>query len=212
MFSKDQRMYPNRGLGRIKPSVCPVSLSKRSMTHTPSKIWSAPTSKTLAFNNLDLQLNSSWHLDTGHATELNQVKRKPRRDNYLCQWPQDPLPEGCIFLSSNRALCAPQARATRQGFSPSTLVKESPSGGPGWLLSCSSEAPPSIGAELFPWQKSGKWILSRQLAFSPAGWCLAACGILVPPLGIASGPQPITKSKSVAHQGIPAISILCQGG
>lgn len=52
----------------------------------------------------------------------------------------------------------------------------------------------------------------RQLAFSPAGWCLAACGILVPPPGVASGPQPITKSKSVAHQRIPAISILCQGG
>lgn len=104
MFSKDQRMYPNRGLGRIKPSVCTVSLSKQSMTHTPSKIWSAPTSKTLAFNNLDLQLNSTWHLDTGHATELNQVKWKPRRDNYLCQRLQDPPPEGWIFLSSNRAL------------------------------------------------------------------------------------------------------------
>lgn len=134
MFSKDQRMYPNRGLGRIKPSVCTVSLSKQSMTHTPSKIWSAPTSKTLAFNNLDLQLNSTWHLDTGHATELNQVKWKPRRDNYLCQRLQDPPPEGWIFLSSNRVLCAQQARATHQGFSPSTLVKESPSGGPGWLF------------------------------------------------------------------------------
>lgn len=126
MFSKDQRMYPNRGLGRIKPSVCPVSLSKRSMTHTPSKIWSAPTSKTLAFNNLDLQLNSSWHLDTGHATELNQVKRKPRRDNYLCQWPQDPLPEGCIFLSSNRALCAPRPGPLAKGSLQAPWSKSHP--------------------------------------------------------------------------------------